>query len=102
MPAGKRNKYVSLARTRSDAADPTALTPEFDWVSIEPLPPGGSDDRSISHIVNMRFRADVTIDTRIHYDDPYAGYTRELFVRGLQNVSEANAELNLYCEEVQP
>lgn len=42
----------------------------------------------------MRYRSDVTVDTRLVHG------TRELFVRSVQNVNEANNQIVCVCEEV--
>lgn len=104
MRAGPCNKWVTLARypEDDDEARGTPLTPEGVWAAIEPLPPGGTDNRTITHLVRMRFHPEVTLDTRIQYVDARVGRTRSLFVRGVQAVNEAGDELQLLAEEVQP
>lgn len=100
MQAGRLNKRVSLSKRvqTSSAPEPpyVALSPDEVFASIEPSPPGGSDDRTITHIVTIRYHAQVTLDTVVRFG------SRDLFVRGLQNVAEANRELRLFCEEAQP
>lgn len=100
LQAGRLNKWVTLARSpvMPDDADGywEPLTPDGCWCAIEPTAPGVADDRSIHHLVTMRYHPEVTVDTRILYGD------RRLFVQGIQNVNEAGAELRLYCIEVQP
>lgn len=100
MQPGKLNRWVTLWRGPITSNDSDgffeALSPSGAWVSIEPLPPDSIGDatRMLTHIVTMRFHDQITVDTRILYGE------RELFVKGVQNVNDANAELRLYCEEV--
>src|SRR4051812_10968954 len=99
MRAGSCNKWVTLSRNPATAEETrgTPLSPEGVWAAIEPLPPGGTDDRTLTHLVRMRFHAEVTLDTQIDYDDARLGRTRSLFVRGVQAVDEAGDELRLLC-----
>jgi len=62
----------------------------------------GDGTRVIASRVRMRHHPQVTVDTRIVYADPVAGRNRELFVKGVQNVSDGNQELVCFCEEVIP
>lgn len=110
MRAGPLNKWVTLSRCPVTTPDSDgffeALDPEGVWAAIEPMAPS-ANDRTISHIVRMRFHPGVTVDTRIVYattapNNPAITMTRELFVKGVQNVLERNDEMRLYCEEVQP
>lgn len=72
-----------------------ALDPAGWWCSIVPFEPGQSDGtRSTWHRVVGRYRADLTVDCRVLWG------TRQLFVRGVQNVSGDSAEITLLCEEV--
>src|SRR4051812_40385027 len=100
MRAGPTNKWVTLARYPDDDDETrgTPLNPEGVWAAIEPLPPGLTDGRMLSHLVRMRFHPQVTVDTKIDYVDARLGRTRQLFVRGLQSVNEAGDELQLLCE----
>lgn len=101
MRPGRLNRYVTLSKATRTSPDSDgffeALSPAAVWASIDSLPPGSADDgdRTVGHVVTMRYHSGVTVDTRIVYG------TRELFVKGVQNVNDANAELRLYCEEVQ-
>jgi head-tail adaptor len=95
------NKRVTLAKSPDETPDSDgfweALTPEDWWCSIEPLEPSATDgERTIAYRVVGRYHAQITVDTRIRYG------SRDLFVKGVQNVGEANRELQLYCEEVVP
>lgn len=100
MRAGHLNKRVSLSRSPQTSPDSDGffedLNPREVWAAIEPLSPAAGQSRSIEHVVTMRYHPQVTLDTRIVYG------TRELFVRGVQNVNEHNVELRLLCEEIQP
>lgn len=104
MRAGPCNKWVTLSRwpETEDETRGTPLNPEGIWAAIEPLPPGGTDNRTLTHVVRMRFHPEVTLDTRIVYVDGRRHQTRSLYVRGVQDVNEAGDELQLLCEEVQP
>lgn len=98
---GRMNRLVTLANATSTTNDSdgffNALTPSSAWCQIEPVNPGISDDtRSLFSRVTMRYHAQVTVDTRIAYG------SRSLFVKGVQNVDDANHTLVLWCEEVTP
>ncbi len=54
------------------------------------------------HRVTMRFHPQVTVDTRLVYDDPALERERQLFVKGVQDLSDGNREIVLFCEEVVP
>lgn len=103
MIVGKLDKRVTLAKaplvspqTESDEVDGyEELTPTLVWAQIEPLSPGGTDNRTIQHLVTMRYHPQVNVDTRIQFG------TRYLYVRGVQNVNEDNVSMVLLCEEVQ-
>lgn len=98
MQAGLLNRRVSLSRTPQTTPDSDGfwepLSPEYVWASIQPAPPS-DDGRVITHLVTIRYHAQVTVDTRILYG------TRELFVKGVQNVNDQNVEMLLQCQEVQ-
>lgn len=99
MRAGKLDKWVTLSQSPQTPNDSNgffeALSPEGVFASIQPLSPS-ADGRTVSSLVTMRYHPDVTMDTRIVFG------TRELFVKGVQNVDEQNVELRLLCEEVVP
>lgn len=103
MRNGACNKWVTLDRAPVANTEDrwTDLSPDGIWAAIEPLPPGGSDTRTITHVVRMRFHPEVTLDTRITYADGRTSLTRLLFVRGVQTVSEQGDEMRLLCEEIQ-
>lgn len=98
MGIGRHNKPVTLFKTPETTPDSDgyfeALVPSAWWAAIEPLAPGTNGTHSITHLVTMRYHPQVGLDTCVFYG------TRQLFVRGLQNVSEDDRELRLLCEEV--
>lgn len=93
------NKWVTLSRSPQHGNDANGffepLSPAGSWCSIQPLSPSG-DGRTVTSLVTMRHHEQVTMDTRLLYG------TRELFVKGFQNVDENDVELRLICEEVVP
>ena len=93
------NKFVSLSRCPQTPGDSDGffepLNPSTAWASIQPQQPS-ENGRSVWHRVGMPYHPQVNMDTRILYG------TRELFVKGFQNVDEANRDLVLLCEEVIP
>src|SRR5690348_10099799 len=99
------NRRVSLSRSPQVSGDSDgffeALRPATVWAQIQPVA-AGDNERSSFHQVVIRFHRQVTMDTRLVYADPVLGRDRELFVRGVQNVDEANREMRLLCEEVVP
>ena len=48
---------------------------------------------SITHLVKIRYRADINTTQRIHHG------SRTLYIRGLRNIDERNNILELTCEE---
>lgn len=107
MRAGRMNRLVTLSRSPQTTPDSDGffetLTPSTAWCAIEPLDASVSDSTRLqAHRVTMRHHAQVTVDTRIVYADPVLGRDRELFVKGVQNIGDANRELVLFCEEVIP
>lgn len=97
LRAGKLNKWVSLSQRPQSSPDSDGfwdpLEPEYTWASITPFAPGAELNTTQAVIV-LRYRSDITFDTRIVYG------TRQFFVRGIQNVDEKDVELQLLCEEV--
>lgn len=97
-------KLVALSRSPQHTNDSDgffeSLSPATCWCAIQPLT-AGDNARSLTHLVTMRWHPQVTMDTRLVYEDPIKG-TRELFVRGFQNIDEQNVELRCLCEEVIP
>lgn len=100
MRPGRMNRFVSLYHKPTSTTDPkydNPLNPATAWVQIQPLEPTITDDtRMQASRVTMRYHPQVTIDTHMVYG------SRTLFVRGVQNVDDANRELVLFCEEVVP
>jgi len=106
MRAGACNKWVTLAQGPQVSNGPFApLAPEGVWAAIEPFQPGGSDDRTTTHLIRLRYHAEVATAwpaVQITYVDGRTSTTRVFYVRGLQTVNEAGDEMRLLCEEVQP
>ena len=108
MPrAGTRNRHVTLHRRPQTTNDSDgyweALSPPDAWVSIEPVDSGIQDDtRMILSRVTMPFHTQVTVDTRLTYDDRLLNRTRYFYVKSVQNLSEGNHTLVCFCEEVIP
>jgi len=103
--SGRRNIWVTLSQSPQVSGDSDGFFEDLDpagtWASIRPQL--GADGRMIQHVVEMRHHPQVTIDTRIVYEDstkPAGKTTREIFVKGVQNLEEANDILVLLCEEV--
>jgi|SRR5262245_7852949 len=98
MRVSQLSKLVQLSRSPRFPDDSDGffepLSPPAMWARIEPQGPV-ADGRNVQHLVTMRYHPGVTMDTRILVDR-----TRELFVRGVQNVDDANVELRLVCEEI--
>lgn len=99
--AGQLRKQVTLSRAPQTTPDSDgffeALSPSTVWASIEPYDASVADGtRMQASRVVIRYHAQVTVDTRILYG------TRELFVKGVQNVGELNREMVLFCEEAIP
>jgi hypothetical protein len=98
-------KWVTLSHAPESVADAafTPLSPSGSWCSIAPSLTAGA--RVTEHVVELRYHPQITIDTRIVYEDPSkpAGKTtRTLFVRGVQDPNEINDILRLLCEEILP
>jgi head-tail adaptor len=107
MRAGRMNRLVTLSRAPQTTPDTDGffetLTPSTAWCAIEPLDVTVSDGTRLQpHRITMRFHAQVTVDTRLVYEDPLLRRDREFFVKGVQNLNDANRELVLFCEEVVP
>lgn len=104
--SGKYNIWVTLSRAMEDPSETehfTDLSPSGAWAAIRPTL--AVNGRTTEHVVEMLFHPEVTVDTRIVYEDaakPAGKNTREIFVRGVQNLEEANVVLRLICEEVAP
>jgi head-tail adaptor len=103
MRPGRMDKWVTLAKAPDTTPDSDGffedLVPKGAWAQIQPLPPQ-DDGRNRGHLVTIRYRPDITVDVRVLYHDVRLNRDRELFVKGIEDVDEQNAELRLYCEEV--
>lgn len=103
---GSYNLYVTLSRAPESASDTqffTPLNPVGAWAAIRPTL--GADGRTTEHVIEMRYHPQVSVDTRIVYEDasrPSGKTTRQFFVRGVQNMDEAGAVMRLLCEEIAP
>jgi len=103
LGVGKYNKWVTLFHAPETQADAefTPLNPSGAWCAIRPVT--AANGRVTEHFVEMLYHPEVTIDTRIIYEDPArptGKTTRELFVRGVQDIEEANISIRLICEEI--
>jgi head-tail adaptor len=99
MRPGRLNKWVTLANAPDSTPDSDGffepLSPPGVWAQIDPFPPLEADsERTQAHTVIIRYHPQVTMDTRILFG------TRELFVKGVQNINEKGAWMRLHCEEV--
>lgn len=110
MNPSAHRKLVTLALKTQTTNDTDGvyedLNPPQWWCSLEPVSPGHSDGtRVIQFFARGRFRPDITIDVRMIYLDPLRRSSsnetgqREFFVKGVQNVNEANQELILFVDE---
>ena len=104
---GRRNRYVTLSRAPQTTPDSDGffepLVPATAWAFIEPLESSGGDGTRLQlSRVTMRYHPQVTIDTRLVFADPVLLRDRQLFVKGVQNVSDGNVDLVLFCEEAIP
>ena len=102
---GRYGIWVTLSQSPQVTDDSDGFYEDLDpagaWASIRPQL--AADGRMIQHVVEMRHHPQVTIDTRIVYEDankPAGKTTREIFVKGVQNLEEMNDVLVLLCEEV--
>lgn len=99
MRPGRMDKWVTLARHPITTPDSDGFFEDLDpkgcWAQIQPLPPQ-DDGRVRGSTVTIRYHPQVNVDCVVNYG------SRQLFVKGVENVNEQNAELRLYCEEVEP
>jgi len=93
MIAGDLRHRVTLDDPVEDGT-PVVFNPSVVFAAIRPVAPGAFDEQKTTHLVTIRYHAQVTFNTRI----THAG--RHLYVRGIQNVDERNTDLVLLCEEV--
>lgn len=105
MGVNQHTKYVALYRSPQTGSDTSgffeALSPPNAWCAIMPSI-GSVDQRTTEHLVEMRYHPQVSVDTCLSYVDPVLLRTRQLFVRGVQNIDEANDVMRLTCEELAP
>lgn len=106
--SSRRRLWVSLASITPSAdtdggyTEPTTpLSPATERVAIQSATPNNMESfvantitAKATHIVDMRYRSDVTTKCRITYG------SRVFAVRGVQNVDEKNRDLLVACEEV--
>lgn len=97
-------KRVTLSKAPEEPGDSDgffeALSPATWWFQMDPFPPSESDgQRTQPSLLTGRYHPQITLDTRVVYEDPDKG-TRELFVKGIQNIDERGAWMRLHCEEV--
>jgi len=101
MRAGPLRTLVALSRSPKHPDDDDGffepLSPPRMWAAIQPQGPM-ADSRNLSHLVTMRYHPGVTMDTRIVIGNGTAA--RELFVRAVQVINDANVEMRLLCEEI--
>lgn len=104
---GRYNRFVTLSQSPQVTDDSDGffedLSPREAWVYIQPVGSGG--ERTTSHVVEMRYHPQVTVDTRIVYEDarrPDGKTTRQLFVRSVVDVDDRGDTMRLECEEVAP
>src|SRR5688572_14401858 len=91
----KYRHWVDLSGAGNDDT-PAVYAPSRVKCAIRPGAPGAYDENKSTHIVEMRYHAQITFNTVLIH----AG--RHLYVRGIQNVDELNREMVLLCEEVLP
>ncbi len=114
MDAGELNIYIRLDNPTTPVANgdgdytdtPTAADPTYAWASI-----AAATQRSLerlvantvaaqaSHIMRMRFRADVTTQTQISWTDR-ARRAHVANVTFVDDVKGAGTELLVLCQEV--
>jgi len=121
MSAGSRRHHVWLDRPTTTADTEggftqvwTPLTPPDEWVSITPATArdlertiANTVQSTATHVIGMKYRADVTTATRItkgtrNTDGTLTAGSREFQITGVQNVEERNRDLVLVCQEVVP
>lgn len=79
-----------------------ALSPATAWAAVQPATARDLEERvgkgieaSLSHLVTLRYRGDVTTGMRAVLDG-----TRHLYVRGVSTIDEADRWTVLACEEL--
>jgi len=92
--AGARPHLVRLEEVAADDT-PVTFDPDEVWVAIRPSSPTAFGENKITHQVELDYHPQITLNTRLFQDDD-----RALYVRGIQDVNDANAAMVLLCEEV--
>lgn len=79
--------------------------PPPDWARVEPatsyneeLPIAGTTQAALTHKVTLRYRPDVTRESRVTFVD-VAHRQRVLYIRAMQTPLEQGDVLILWCEE---
>ncbi len=80
-------------------ATPVTYSPARVKCLIQPLSPGSFDEQKTTHLVQMRYNAQISFQTQLTFTDR-AGGVHRLFVKGIQNEDMRNRALTLLCEEV--
>lgn len=97
--AGRLRKYLAYRgpQTPGDSDGfKEALNPPAWWATAEPLDPISTGDGTRVTALRLvgRYHPQITVDTLLTIG------TREIFVKGVQTVNDANFQMVLYCEEV--
>lgn len=98
LNAGALRWWVDLS-SETAAGVPVVMAPARVKARIQPAQPTPFDERRITHLVTLRYHAQITFETQMTYTDR-AGIDHRLFVRGIQDVESAQREMALLCEEV--
>jgi len=93
-PAWRKSHYVRLEEVASDET-PVVFAPDAVWAAIRPQAPTPFGESKVTHLVEIDYHPQVTLNTRLIHEE-----TRFLYVRGLQDVEERHITLVLLCEEV--
>ena len=105
MGINTHDKLVTLWRAPQTSGDADgyweALAPNRAWCSITPVL-GGGDGRTREHVIEMRYHAQISMDSRLVYADLARGRDRHFLVRGYADLNEAGDLMQLTCEEVDP
>lgn len=101
MGVGKYDKHVTCWKAPDTTPDSDgffeALSPADWWCALRPLSPSAADGTRIMLFeAEGRYHSQITIDTRLLYG------TREIFVKGVQDINDKHHTMILFCEEVIP
>ncbi len=105
MRAGQLNKRVTIKRNNRDTrnefgeVEPTDVVVGTVWASVKPMSSkervyGSQVSNEITHLVEMRYRADVAADYFLEMDG------RTLRIDAVFNVDEKDKSLQLQCKEI--